>query len=92
MERRAALRVTGVVQGVNYRYNTKRKADELGLVGTVRNLPDGSVEVVCEGDEQAIRGLIEWCRQGPEGAFVKGVDVAWQEPAGRLTQFTILYR
>jgi acylphosphatase len=92
MERRAALRVTGVVQGVYYRYNTKRKADELGLAGTVRNLSDGSVEVVCEGDERAIRSLIEWCRQGPEGAFVEGVDVAWQEPTGRLTRFTVLPR
>jgi acylphosphatase len=90
MERRAALRVTGVVQGVNYRYSTKLKADELGLVGTVRNLPDGAVEVVCEGDERAIRGLIEWCRQGPGGAFVDGVDVAWQEPTGRLARFTVL--
>ncbi len=58
--------MTGIVQGVFYRYSTKRKADELGLAGTVRNLPDGSVEVVCEGDEKQIERLIEWCRQGPE--------------------------
>ena len=65
MIRRARIVVTGIVQGVFYRYSTKRKADELGLAGTVRNLPDGSVEIVCEGDEKEIERLIEWCRQGP---------------------------
>jgi len=91
MVRRVALRVTGVVQGVYYRHNTKRRADALGLVGTVRNLPDGSVEVVCEGDEGSIRDLIEWCRQGPPGASVEGVEVAWAEPMGRFARFNVLY-
>ncbi len=83
--------MTGIVQGVYYRYNTKRKADELGLAGTVRNRPDGSVEIVCEGDEKEIERLIEWCRQGPEGAFVEKVDVEWLESSGRLTGFSIVH-
>lgn len=81
--------MTGIVQGVFYRYSTKRKADELGLAGTVRNLPDGSVEVVCEGDEKQIERLIEWCRQGPKDAFVEKVDVQWLEASGKFTGFSI---
>ena len=83
--------MTGIVQGVFYRYSTKRKADELGLAGTVRNLPDGSVEIVCEGDEKQIERLIEWCRQGPSGAFVENVDVQWREKSGGLTGFSIVH-
>ena len=83
--------MTGVVQGVYYRFSTKRKADELGLVGTVRNLRDGSVEVVSEGDEEAIKELIAWCRRGPEGASVEDVEVAWQEPSAAFSRFTILH-
>ncbi len=91
MVRRARIIVTGIVQGVFYRYSTKRKADELGLAGTVRNLPDGSVEIVCEGDEKEIDSLIAWCRQGPEGAFVEKVDVEWHDKSGRLTGFSIVH-
>ncbi len=82
--------MTGIVQGVFYRYSTKRQADELGLAGTVRNLPDGSVEVVCEGEEKKIERLIEWCGQGPSGAFVENVDVRWHETSGGLTGFSIV--
>ena len=65
MVRKASIRVTGVVQGVYYRYYTKEVADELGLTGTVKNMPDGSVSIVCEGREEDVRRLIEWCRHGP---------------------------
>jgi acylphosphatase len=91
MIRRARIIVTGIVQGVFYRHNTKQQADRLSLAGTVRNLPDGSVEIVCEGDEKEIERLIEWCRQGPRGAFVENVDVQWHEKAGGLTYFSIVY-
>ncbi len=91
MIRRAKVRVTGGVQGVFFRRYTKLKADELRLAGTVRNLPDGSVEVVCEGDEAQVEQLIAWCRRGPDSAHVTGVDVQWQEPTGKFRQFTIAY-
>ncbi|MGD0232171.1 MAG: acylphosphatase [Syntrophorhabdales bacterium] len=92
MMKRAKIVVRGIVQGVYYRHNTKRKADELRLRGMVRNLPDGSVEIVCEGDEREIERLIEWCRQGPRGAFVDGVDVEWYEQTGAFNDFAIVYR
>jgi acylphosphatase len=91
MMRRARIIVTGIVQGVFYRYSTKRKADELRLAGTVRNRPDGSVEIVCEGDEKEIERLIKWCGRGPEGAFVANVDVEWLEKSGGLTGFSIVH-
>jgi acylphosphatase len=91
MKERARIVVTGIVQGVFFRHHAKRKADELRLAGTVRNLPDGSVEVVCEGGEPRIRDMIAWCRRGPDSAHVTDVDVQWQEPEAKLRDFTIVY-
>jgi len=91
MMRRAEILVTGLVQGVFYRHNTKRKADEFRLTGSVRNLRDGRVEVVCEGAEEDIGKLVEWCRRGPQGAVVEHVDVAWKEYTGEFRDFSILY-
>ncbi|CAN5528504.1 acylphosphatase [soil metagenome] len=69
------IRVFGVVQGVNYRTSTKAKAQELGLCGTVRNEPDGSVYIEAEGTAAQIEELTEWCKQGPALAKVERVDV-----------------
>lgn len=91
MVRKAKIIVTGLVQGVFYRYNTKRRADELGLRGTVKNLPGGGVEVVGEGEEAAVRDLIAWCEQGPRGAQVAHVDVEWKEVTGKFKDFSIIY-
>jgi len=57
--------VTGRVQGVFFRAETKSKADSLNLTGWVRNLPDGRVETVFEGEKERVDTMIEWCRQGP---------------------------
>ncbi len=91
MMRRAKIIVTGLVQGVFFRYSTKRTADDLGVKGTVRNLVDGGVEIVCEGEEKAIQSLIEWSGQGPRGAVVDRVDVQWEEPTKSFKDFSILY-
>lgn len=91
MVRQATIRVSGIVQGVYYRYSTKEKADELGLSGFVRNLPDGSVEAHAEGEEEDVLGLIEWCRQGPRGARVDRIDVEWREPSLQFADFSIRY-
>ncbi len=89
--RRAEILVNGLVQGVFYRYSTKKKADAFGLTGSVRNLTDGRVEVVCEGADEAVEKLIEWCKQGPQGAIVKQVSVVWKEYTGEYKDFRILY-
>jgi len=92
MIRRADIRVIGIVQGVYFRNTAKRKADELGLSGVVRNMPDGSVHIVCEGDEKDVAHLIEWCKLGPPGARVDRVDTEWMESSSRsYTGFSITY-
>ena len=65
--------VSGRVQGVYYRAETRQQASQLGLTGWVRNLPDGRVEVLAEGEEQRVRELIAWCRQGPPRSRVDEV-------------------
>ncbi|GBC69622.1 Acylphosphatase [archaeon HR01] len=85
----ARIRVYGLVQGVFFRAHMKSVAEELGLVGWVRNLEDGSVEAYAEGDEAALRKLVEWCHRGPPAARVERVDVEWSSPQGELTGFII---
>lgn len=69
-----AYRVTGRVQGVGFRWWARREADALGLRGTVRNCPDGSVEVIVAGDAQALERLRSLLAEGPPGARVDRVQ------------------
>lgn len=66
--------VKGRVQGVGFRWSTSRVARELGLSGTVRNRPDGSVEVHVEGREGDVRRLREWLGEGPASAHVREIE------------------
>jgi acylphosphatase len=84
---RARIRITGVVQGVGFRYFVKSTADGLGLVGYVRNRPDGSVEVVAEGERQAMSAFLAELRIGPRHASIAAVDVEWVEPEMDLKTF-----
>ncbi len=86
---RVHIYVSGRVQGVFYRSNTRRKALELGLTGWVRNLPDGRVEAVVEGEEEQVEKLIQWCRRGPPLAVVTGLEVAREPPTGEFKTFGI---
>ncbi len=81
-EERAHVYVSGEVQGVNFRGATHEKAEELGLNGWVRNLQDGRVEAVFEGDSGVVREMIEWCESGPAGADVEDVSVEQETPEG----------
>ena len=62
---RAHVRISGQVQGVFFRDSTRQKAEELGLAGWVKNLPDGRVEAVFEGPAEKVREMIRWCEEGP---------------------------
>ncbi|MCI0341221.1 MAG: acylphosphatase [Planctomycetales bacterium] len=86
---RVRLLVSGVVQGVGFRYATEREAARWGVAGHVRNLPDGRVEVVAEGDEAAVAGLASWCRRGPRGALVEAVEETREEPMGEVGPFRV---
>ena len=91
MSERIHMIVSGRVQGVYFRAHTREKALTLGLTGWVRNLPDGKVEVVAEGDKSGLEELAAWCRQGPPAACVVSVDLSREEPEGGLEPFSIRY-
>ena len=81
--------ISGHVQGVFYRASTKRKAKSLGITGTVRNLEDGGVEVVAEGERQRLERLFDWLLQGPPMASVDRV-LPEPMPAQGFTQFDVI--
>lgn len=81
-DRRAHVHVSGMVQGVAFRYYAQQKAQELGLAGWVKNLPDGRVEAVFEGDPVRVREMIAWCESGPSSADVEDVTVDDETPEG----------
>ena len=87
VNKRAHLFISGVVQGVFYRASVQQEAKDLSLHGYSRNLSDGRVEVVVEGDEAKIGNLIEWCRKGPPRARVDNVQVTWSRSTGEFTEF-----
>jgi acylphosphatase len=88
---RVRLRITGRVQGVWYRGATEAEARRLGVDGWVRNLPDGSVEVLVEGEPETVRALVAWCRVGPPAARVKQVVETPEPAAGDLRGFHTRY-
>jgi acylphosphatase len=79
--------VHGQVQGVGFRWWTRATARELGLVGTVRNLPDGRVEVIAEGPESSCRTLLEALRSSAPPGRVRSVVDQWSTAHGRFTGF-----
>jgi len=81
--------ISGRVQGVCYRQGTFQKAVELGLKGWVRNLTNGRVEAVFEGEENLVDQMIEWCKEGPIMARVTHVEVDKQLYIGDFTGFSI---
>jgi acylphosphatase len=89
-ERLVAL-VTGVVQGVGFRYFVQRNARALGLAGHVRNMPRGGVEVVAEGPRRELEELLQLLREGPRSSVVKGVDVSWSEATGACSGFDVTF-
>ena len=88
---RAHAIITGRVQGVFFRMETKRAADLNGATGWVRNKRDGSVEAVIEGGETAVNSTLAWCRQGPPLAKVEGVEVTWESYSGEYRGFEVTY-
>jgi acylphosphatase len=81
--------VHGFVQGVNFRYYTLREARSLNLDGYVRNRLDGSVEVVAEGDSDAVSKLLKWLHLGSPSSTVDRVDYEWQEATGEFMRFEV---
>ncbi|PIV06208.1 MAG: acylphosphatase [Syntrophobacterales bacterium CG03_land_8_20_14_0_80_58_14] len=91
MKKRYHLYISGRVQGVCFRANTRKQARALGLTGWVRNLPDDRVETVFEGKQKKAEAMLAWCRTGTSPARVDHLEVAEESAAGDFTDFDIVY-
>ncbi|HEB37156.1 MAG TPA: acylphosphatase [Thermoplasmatales archaeon] len=91
MKVEAHVLISGKVQGVWLRANAKDKARQLNIKGWVRNLPDGRVEAVFQGEKEMVEEMIKWCHKGPPLAEVENVEVEWKEPEEEFEDFSILY-
>lgn len=89
MTERLHVRVSGRVQGVGFRWETRARALELKLSGWVRNLPDGAVEAEFEGLPEALDAMEAWCRQGPRLALVHSVEATRETGAPKHCGFTV---
>ncbi len=89
MKARLHAIVSGRVQGVFFRDHTRRWALSLGLTGWVRNLEDGRVEVLAEGEKDRLESLLSRLREGPPLARVEGLSVEWEEYRGEFFDFRI---
>ncbi len=83
--------ISGYVQGVSFRYYTKREANSLGLKGFVRNLPDGRVEVLAQGPKKDLEKLAEWLKHGPSGVSVEKVEITWEKAEREFNKFGLKF-
>ena len=83
--------ISGRVQGVSFRFYTRDLAASLGVSGWVRNLPDGRVELLAEGEESAVEQVMDFCRKGPPGAHVVEVEVKNENFLNEFTEFKVQY-
>ncbi len=88
---RVHIIVSGQVQGVFFRDYTQKKAQSLGITGWVKNLPDGKVEIVLEGEKERINQMINWIKVGPPLAKVTNLEIEWQKCQEEFDHFEIKY-
>ncbi len=88
---RAHAVISGRVQGVFFRMETKRAADGFGVFGWVKNRRDGTVEAVFEGDQDRVDAALEWCKEGPAHANVVDVNINWDDYTGEFNRFEVTY-
>ena len=89
---RAHVYISGKVQGVFFRACTRDKARELGLKGWVKNLMDGRVEAIFEGEDKAVEDMLDWCRKGSPHSMVIGIEVHEEPYTGEFRFFEVRYR
>ncbi|MHA1149664.1 MAG: acylphosphatase [Promethearchaeota archaeon] len=89
--KRIQIKVFGYVQGVFFRYTTRKKARRLGLTGFVRNEPDGTVYIEAEGQEENLKELLKFSRKGPKQARVERVEFEYSEPQGKYKGFDYFF-
>lgn len=89
MLKHCILKIHGEVHGVGFRASAKQKADELGIVGIVRNEPDGTVYIEAEGPSEALDEFVAWCERGPSYARIAEVKCDYRDNLKNFNQFTI---
>ena len=82
---------SGTVQGVGFRYTVQSYASALKLMGWVKNLPDGRVEIDLEGEKKDLEKIIEWIRIGPPGSRVSDLRLSWDDYDGKYGDFSIRF-
>jgi acylphosphatase len=90
MKKRYHVWISGRVQGVFFRANTRKQARSLGLTGWVRNLPDGDVEALLDGEKAAAERMLEWCRVGTPPARVDHLEILEEAATEEYTDFEIV--
>lgn len=90
-KKRVRVLIDGRVQGVCFRMETRRAAEERGVEGWVRNLPNGKVEAVFEGEDSKVQSMLQWCETGPPLARVNRVEVENETPTDEFEGFRISY-
>lgn len=88
---RAHIFISGRVQGVFFRESTKKKAEKLQVSGWVKNLRDGRVEAVLEGEKGSVEKMVDWARKGPIWANIDALDVMWEDYQAEFKGFEIKY-
>ncbi|MBL0225743.1 MAG: acylphosphatase [Geobacteraceae bacterium] len=88
---RVSVIIHGLVQGVAFRHHTRQRALDLGVCGLVRNQPDGAVEGIFEGSDEAVASLVEWCRNGPPAARVERLDISRGNYSGTFDTFSVTF-
>lgn len=88
-QKRIVATIEGRVQGVGFRFFTRKQASELGVTGWVRNEPEGSVTVTAEGAHEQLEKLVEALKDGPATAVVEHFEVNWEEPSDDFSKFVI---
>ena len=87
--KRAHITIYGLVQGVFFRANTSRAAREIGLKGYVKNMPDGTVNIIAEGPKGKIDKLIDYCKKSPGASQVLKFDVKFEKPKNEFDGFEV---
>lgn len=91
MRKRTHVFYSGRVQGVGFRYSAREVACGFEVTGSVRNLPDGRVELVAEGDEEEVKAFLEAIHHSQLGNYIRGEDVNWGQASGEFTRFEIRF-
>ena len=90
-DKRIRVYVTGKVQGVFFRQALKVKAKQNNILGWVKNLDDGRVEILIEGDHKCVESVVEWCNFGPANSRVDNIEIGHEDYSGKFKNFEVKY-